>query len=480
MLGAALALGGLVTGPEQASAHPSPAAGPSRAAADGAGTASPANRQAPPDAAPRAVATGGPVLAAPVAGPGTLPTTAGLQRDLAQVLQDRGLGTLNFAIADGSTGQFLYGSGETTPATPASTTKLLTAVAVLALLPADARISTRVVKGAAPGEITLVGGGDPTLSVLPQDRVQVGGLPVDAESAPASLTELARQTADALKAAGTPTVKLGYDTSLYSGPLLHKENDYANIAPVTPLMADEGKVDPTATIDAPSRYTDPADQATETFAGLLRAQGITVDGKATQVTAAQGAQQLAEVRSPTIPRLVERTLTTSDNTLAEALARQAALAAHKPASFDGGVAAVTETLQKLGVPMDGVVINDGSGLYTGNLISPLVLAKLLSVAASPEHPELRPVLTGLPIAGFTGTLRSRFGASSGAQNAAGIVRAKTGTLGDSGVFTLAGTVVDADGRVLVFAFMNKSVSDGAAARAATDRAVARLAACGCR
>ncbi|MGE7433588.1 D-alanyl-D-alanine carboxypeptidase/D-alanyl-D-alanine endopeptidase [Kitasatospora sp. NPDC001175] len=458
----ALATGGLASGGDRAFAHPSPAA-------DRAGV----------PAAARAAATGGVVLAAPVAGADTLPTTAGLQRDLAQVLQDRGLGGLNFAIADGSTSRLLYGSGENTPATPASTTKLLTAVAALSLIPADTRISTRVVKGAAPGEITLVGGGDPTLSALPADRIQVGGLPVDAETAPASLAELARQTATALKAAGTGTVKLGYDTSLYSGPLLHKENDYANIAPVTPLMADEGKVDPTATIDAPSRYTDPADQTAETFAGLLKAQGITVDGKAQQASAAQGAQQLAEVKSPTIARLVERTLTTSDNTLAEALARQAALAAHEPASFDGAVAAVTEALQKLGVPMNGVVLGDGSGLYTGNLISPLVLAKVLSVAASPEHPELRPVLTGLPIAGFTGTLRTRFGASSGAQEAAGIVRAKTGTLADSGVYTLAGTVVDADGRVLVFAFMNKS-TDGAATRAATDRAAARLAACGCR
>ncbi|KJK55306.1 hypothetical protein UK12_29415 [Saccharothrix sp. ST-888] len=482
VLGVALATGGLTSGTDRAFAHPAPGAGQSQSGAGANPRGSTGHQSpsaAPPPAAPRAFATGGPVLAGPVDGAGTMPTTAGLQRDLAQVLQDNALGAMNFAIADGNTGQLLYGSGENTPATPASTTKLLTAVAALALIPADARISTKVVKGGTPGEITLIGGGDPTVTGLPLDQIRVGGMPLDAESAPASLAELAQRTAIALKAVGTTAVKLGYDTSLYSGPLLHKQHDAMNIAAVTPLMVDEGRIDPKSPDEAPARVFDPAEQAADAFADLLRAQGITVDGKATPGPAAVGAQQVAAVESPTVPRLVERMLTTSDNTLAEAIARQAAIAAHQPASFDGAVAAVTGTIQKLGVPMAGVVLNDGSGLHTGNLISPLVLAKVLGLAASPEHPELRPVLTGLPIAGFTGTLLTRFGAASGAQSAAGIVRAKTGTLGGSGVYTLAGTTVDADGRVLVFAFMSRTPGDGFATRSATDRIVARLASCGC-
>ncbi len=87
------------------------------------------------------------------------------------------------------------------------------------------------------------------------------------------------------------------------------------------------------------------------------------------------------------------------------------------------------------------------------------------------------MLTGLPIAGFTGTLGKRFGAASGAAEAAGIVRAKTGSL--SGVNTLAGTVVDADGRLLSFAVMTRTTAAADTARAAMDRIVARLAACGC-
>ncbi|MFD8600282.1 D-alanyl-D-alanine carboxypeptidase/D-alanyl-D-alanine-endopeptidase [Kitasatospora sp. NPDC059646] len=424
----------------------------------------------------RAVPVKGPVLPAGDAGDSRVPTGSGLRTALGATVQDKSLGTLNYAVADAATGEFLFGANENTPATPASTTKLATAVAALAVLPAGHRIATTVVQG-APGEITLVGGGDPTLTALPVDQVRVGGAPVDRESAPASLADLARRTAAALKAAGTTDVKLSYDTSLYSGPVLHKEHDAMNIAAVTALMVDEGRVDPRSTDEGPARVFDPAGQAADAFANLLKAEGVTVRKKGGQAAAPAGATELARVESPEIGRLVERMLTTSDNQLAEAVARQVALAAKQPAGFDGAAAAVTAELAKLGVPTAGVVLTDGSGLASANQIPPVTLVKLLSAAASPQHPELRPVITGLPVAGFTGTLAGRFGAKSGAGEAAGIVRAKTGSL--SNVNTLAGTVVDADGRVLAFALMTRTGAAPEAARAAVDRIVAKIAACGC-
>ncbi|WP_282202212.1 D-alanyl-D-alanine carboxypeptidase/D-alanyl-D-alanine endopeptidase [Kitasatospora fiedleri] len=441
----------------------------------------------------RAVPVKGPVLAEGDAADSKAPTGGGLRTALGGTVQDKALGTLNFAVADAATGEFLFGAQENTPATPASTTKLATAVAALALLPAEHRIATTVVRGAAPGEITLVGGGDPTLTALPADQVRIGGLPVDPDSAPASMAELAHRTATALKAAGTVEVRLSYDTSLYTGPLLHKDHDAMNIAAVTPLMVDEGRIDPRSPDEAPARVFDPAGQAADSFAGFLRAEGVTVQGKpaaattpatglagtaaGTATSTADSATELARVESPTIGRLVERMLTTSDNTLAEAVARQAAIAAKQPASFEGAAKAVSTELAGLGVPLDGVVLTDGSGLAKANLIPPITLVKLLATAAAPAHPELRPVITGLPVAGFSGTLVNRFGAKSGAAEAAGIVRAKTGTL--QGINTLAGTVVDADGRVLAFALMTRTDADPTAARAAVDRIVAKIAACGC-
>ncbi|MBV6701188.1 D-alanyl-D-alanine carboxypeptidase/D-alanyl-D-alanine-endopeptidase [Kitasatospora aureofaciens] len=447
------------------------AAGAAGGASAPSGSGSPVARPAP------AAAT---VLASVDAGPAAgLPTTQGLQQALAAALADKNLGTVTFAVADAAGDQLLYGSGENTPATPASTTKLATSIAALSLIPGDTRLTTRVVKGANPGEITLVGGGDPTLTALPADQVQIGGLPADADTTPASLDALARQTAAALKAAGTTTVKLDYDLSLYAGNPQHKNYDAANIPLVVPLMIDEGKIDPKSREDAPARVADPAGAAADGFAALLKAQGITVDGKAklAAAPAAATAPVLGRVDSPTIARLVERLLTTSDNTLAEAIARQAALAAHQPAGFEGAATAVKQELTRLGVPMAGVVLNDGSGLHPDNAIPPAVLVQLLALAASDQHPTLRPVLTGLPIAGFTGTLGKRFGTGSGAADAAGLVRAKTGTR--RGVNTLAGTVVDADGRLLTFAVMTRTDADADAARAAMDRIVARLTTCGC-
>ncbi|MEV7359958.1 D-alanyl-D-alanine carboxypeptidase/D-alanyl-D-alanine-endopeptidase [Kitasatospora sp. NPDC091276] len=447
----------------------------------GTGSTGPTGSAPAPGGGARPAPAPGAVLATVEAGgPAAAPTAQGLQQALAAAVADKSLGTVTFAVADAADGQLLYGSGENTPATPASTTKLATAIAALSLIPGDTRLTTRVVRGADPGTITLVGGGDPTLTALPADQVQIGGRAADADTAPASLDALARQTAAALKAAGTTTVKLDYDLSMYAGNPQHKNHDGQNIALVVPLMVDEAKVDPKSRDDAPARVADPAGKAAEVFAALLKAQGVTVDGTARPAAApaASAAPVLGRVDSPTVARLVERMLTTSDNQIGEAMARQAALAAGQPASFEGAATAVTRELAKLGVPMAGVSLNDGSGLHPGNAVPPAVLVRLLALAASDQHPTLRPVLTGLPIAGFTGTLGKRYGTGSGAADAAGLIRAKTGTL--SGVNTLAGTVVDADGRLLAFAVMTRTTAPADTARAAMDRIAARLAACGCR
>jgi D-alanyl-D-alanine carboxypeptidase/D-alanyl-D-alanine-endopeptidase (penicillin-binding protein 4) len=83
------------------------------------------------------------------------------------------------------------------------------------------------------------------------------------------------------------------------------------------------------------------------------------------------------------------------------------------------------------------------------------------------------------VAGFSGTLDDRFDTAP-ARRGAGVVRAKTGSL--SGVSTLAGITVDADGRLLAFALLADAVPPGGTgpAEAALDRVAARLAGCGCR
>ncbi|MFD8820144.1 D-alanyl-D-alanine carboxypeptidase, partial [Streptomyces sp. NPDC059627] len=139
-----------------------------------------------------------------------------------------------------------------------------------------------------------------------------------------------------------------------------------------------------------------------------------------------------------------------------------------PATSDGGAAALDAQLTELGLPMTGASFHDGSGLNRDDRLTANLLTALLVKAADAGRPGLRAVLTGLPVAHFTGTLTGRY-----TDGAAGVVRAKTGTL--TGVNTLAGTVVDKDGRLLAFAFLTSNTTNPVEAQAALDKTATALA-----
>ncbi|MFE4061137.1 D-alanyl-D-alanine carboxypeptidase/D-alanyl-D-alanine-endopeptidase [Streptomyces sp. NPDC059096] len=383
-----------------------------------------------------------------VAPGGTSP--AELARRLGPLLDAEALGPSRTAsVVDTATGEVLYGKGAATPMTPASTVKIATMVAALSALGPGHRIPTTVMATPDQRTLTLVGGGDATL-----DRKR--------------LADLAGDTARALRDTGITKVELRYDTSLYSGPREHPIGPNDNIAPVVSLMAGQGRLD-TSTTGPAARSGNPAGDAARTFAHLLRERGVRTARPPATGKPAKGAEPLARTYSAPLSDLVERALTESDNDIAESLARQTAVAAGEPASFAGAGRAVTAQLAKLRVPLKGARFADGSGLDRKDRASAALLTALLTRAADPDRPELRPVLTGLPVAGFTGTLRSRYG---DAAPAAGLIRAKTGTL--TGVDTLAGTVVDGEGRLLAFAFLAGATKAPDTARTALDRLSAAL------
>jgi serine-type D-Ala-D-Ala carboxypeptidase/endopeptidase (penicillin-binding protein 4) len=429
------------------------------------GSSTPTPSGSPPADAP-AVLAPPPVLAAD-AGAQPAPSAAGVARALAAPLADPRLGErVSAMVLDAQSGSVLLDRGAARLGVPASTAKLATAVAVLAVRRPDDRIVTRLVAGARPTQVVLVGAGDPTLSAA------APGSPTPYEGA-GRLADLAA----AARRAGVGRVsRVVVDGSFYSGPPLADGWNPVDLgtsyaAPITAVAVDGARASPHAVVR--SRQPDLA--AGRALAGLLGAPA----GAVVRGSAATGAAVLGEVRSAPLARIVEQMLLVSDNVLAEALARQVAVAEGLPASFAGAAEAVSRVLGRLGVPAAGLRLVDGSGLSTLDRITPAVLAAVLRLAVSGGQPALHGLVPGLPVGGYDGTLGTRYRAGRAAA-AAGAVRAKTGSL--NGVNALAGTVTDADGRLLVFAFLADRVPLGGmfAAEAALDVAATALAGCGCR
>ncbi|MGH3248382.1 MAG: D-alanyl-D-alanine carboxypeptidase/D-alanyl-D-alanine endopeptidase [Trebonia sp.] len=446
-----------------------------------------------PVAAARAVVNATPVLP-PV---GTLvtrlqataasPTASGLAAMLGAALPPAATGAgVGVEVADAGTGQVLYSANAGTPATPASTTKVVTAAAALAVLGPDARFTTTV---RHEGDtVVLVGGGDPTLAV--------NEYPSSDYPHPATLAQLAAGTARALKAQGHQSVRLGYDTALFSGPDIAQgwtDSDIStgNVTSIVALEADQGRLTPGGALEDHDdqvnfrpRTTDPVGLTVRAFAALLARDGITVIGAPTE-TADQrfaAAPVLASVSSPPLVAIAEQMLQESNNVIAEDLARHVAIALGMPATFAGAAAADIAELRRLGIKTP-ISLVDGSGLSPRDAIAPDTLIRVLALAAT--TPKLRGVITGLPVAGFTGTLAagaSAFGGIGGMDGgtARGVVRAKTGNL--TTVASLAGLVYDRSGNLLLFAIMTPRVPSAERLRQAVnavDAAAAGLARCGC-
>jgi len=380
------------------------------------------------------------------------PTASGLAAMLGAALPPAATGSgVGIEVADAGTGQVLYSANAGIPATPASTTKVVTAVAALAALGPDARFTTTVRQ--VGDTVVLVGGGDPTLAV--------NEYPSSDYPRPATLAQLAAGTARALKARGNRSVRLGYDTALFSGPDMAQGwtdslISTGNVTPIVSLEADQGRLTPGGALEDSDdavnfrpRTEDPAGLTVAAFAALLAKDGITVTGTPAETAAPASAPVLASVSSPPLAAMADQMLQESNNVIAENLARHVAIALGLPATFAGAAGANLAELRRLGITTP-ISLVDGSGLSPRDAIAPETLIRVLSLAVG--TPKLRGALTGLPVAGFSGTLSaggSVFGGIGGP--ARGVVRAKTGNLAT--VASLAGLVYDRSGDLLLFAIM---------------------------
>ena len=401
------------------------------------------------------------------------PDTAAVQRLVDAFGATDGVGDDWSAVVTDRTGATLASHAVDTPREPASTLKTLTALAAASTLDMGSTLATEtyLAQGTATPTLTLKGNGDMLLSAGESDPDHVNGR--------AGLATLARDTAAALARRGITTVRLVYDDTLfgddrYPATVADNNPDDLYYTAVSALAVDGGRqwggagpVDPDLFHAYPTLSQTPARDAADTFAALLAADGIGVDGDPASGSAPDGTSPIASIESATLSEIMAFTMRHSDNTLAEEFGRLTALAVGEENSPQGGTAAVRKTLTALGIDLTGLTMADCSGLSTGSTVSADTLADVqtrnLNATGAAAAAE------GLSIPGLVGTAATR----AVSDDTAGLLRVKTGSLGE--VTSMAGTVTRLNGGTIAFAVVVNTPDDMAAARAAIDTFVDDLA-----
>jgi D-alanyl-D-alanine carboxypeptidase/D-alanyl-D-alanine-endopeptidase (penicillin-binding protein 4) len=178
-----------------------------------------------------------------------------------------------------------------------------------------------------------------------------------------------------------------------------------------------------------------------------------------------------------LERIVEHLLMVSDNDAAEVLFRQAAIGVGKPGSIAEATKVVRAELTKLGIWDPGMTISDGSGLARQTKVPADSMVKMLRVASGQNHPELRAVITGLPVAGVEGSLKRQYYDDKSVAGR-GVVRGKTGTLNK--VRARVGVLRATDGSLLAYAFLINNPKNEFNSMVWLDRVTTAISTCGCR
>lgn len=368
-------------------------------------------------------------------------------------------------VVDELTGEVLAETNRYSQFTPASTQKIMTGMAAFLTLDPQSRLATVVRQDGS--RLILVGGGDMLLAAGEGHPDQIDDH--------AGMLDLARAAAAQVKLSGRTAVTLQVDDTLFGDPRIAPAvppgEQAVFVAPVASVAVNQARVDGTKS-DMARRHLDPAMVAAQVFVGALAEAGITVEGIVTRVTGTSDTvPEIARVESAPIGELTEWAMQRSDNTITEVLGRLVAIELGFPPTPQGSIDAVKQAVERAGVNLTGASLVDLSGLGRGSLLTPQNLVDMLAVSVR-DNLQLRELAIGLPIAGLSGTLWDRF---PGATYAIGTTRAKTGSL--PGVTALAGTVVTAQNRMLLFAIVaDQTPGPGQwGARQAIDRFVEQLA-----
>jgi serine-type D-Ala-D-Ala carboxypeptidase/endopeptidase (penicillin-binding protein 4) len=212
------------------------------------------------------------------------------------------------------------------------------------------------------------------------------------------------------------------------------------------------------------------------FAYLLRSalaeRGVTVAGKTRVMSSLYGGSsvplpasngtiapdsvhpiELTNLQSVPFSTIAAQTLKPSQNLYTELILRALGTQFPPPTTSSNrirtseaaGIEVVKAFLSQAGVNASSLVLNDGSGLSRGDMVTPEATLQLLVYMR--RHRYANAFRDALPIAGVDGTLRNRMKGTVAENN----VRAKTGTL--STASSLSGYLTTAAGEELVFSII---------------------------
>ncbi|MGF1732845.1 serine-type D-Ala-D-Ala carboxypeptidase [Photobacterium kasasachensis] len=191
-------------------------------------------------------------------------------------------------------------------------------------------------------------------------------------------------------------------------------------------------------------------QNTELYAGAvirseLKRVGIGFEGKIVRDDTARG-KRIARHQSDPLPLLLDTMVKDSDNLIADNLAKTLGGQYFKqPGSFSNGVAAIKAILNdKAEIDLSKAVLVDGSGLSRNNRVSAAQMMEVITYLY--QNDKQLGLLSTLPVSGKSGTLRYR--QSIRHQPLQGKIAAKSGSL--FGTYNLAGLITAQSGKQLLF------------------------------
>ena len=324
----------------------------------------------------------------------------------------------------------LYTRGHRQLLRPASTMKLITAIATIDRLGGSYQFRTslyytgKIDSGTLAGDVYCVGGFDPRFNA-----------------------DDMKAFVDGIKSMGVDTIRgrILADRTMKDSDTLGEGWCWDDDNPVlSPLLVSK------------------KDLFLSRFLQELRESGIVVEASTGEAPLPNGAFVVC-TRFHTIDQILMRMMKDSDNLHAESMFYQlAASTGERPAKAKHARREIGRLIEKVGLKPSNYKIADGSGLSLYNYVTPELEVALLRYAY--RNPDIYIHLyPSLPIAGVDGTLKRRMRGGF----ASGNVHAKTGTL--TCITSLAGYCTAPNGHLLAFAIINQGVIHDSNGRAFQNR-----------